>query len=104
MAIQNTLSEFLALLSFFTEEQGGLKTPAVSGDRIKLKFEYETDSPFAEIEFVDDEIVYAGDSVIVKLIITTQDFDCEIVSVGTAFDFKQADKTIGKGIIKEVII
>lgn len=94
---------FIALLTFFTTEQGGLKAPAVPGDRVKLEFEYNYNTPFAEIEFLDEDTVYAGDSTKAKLIITPPDFDTTLITVGTAFSFTRGDKVIDKGIINEVL-
>jgi translation elongation factor EF-Tu-like GTPase len=102
MEPQSTSQEFIALLSFFTTEQGGLKTPALSGDRIKLQFEYSHTNPFAEIEFLDDETVYPGDTAKAKLIITSHDFKTETIAVGTAFSFSLGEKAIGDGVIKSL--
>lgn len=103
MDTKSTAPNFIALLTFYTAEQGGLKTPSVSGDRVKLEFEYNHVIPFAEIEFFDEETVYPGDTAKAKLIITSNNFDAATISVGIAFNFSQGDKTIGKGIINEVV-
>ncbi len=100
MEPQSTSQEFIALLSFYATEQGGLKTPALSGDRIKLQFEYNHTSPFAELEFLDDEPVYPGDTAKAKLTITSHGFDTKTIAVGTAFSFSLGDKAIGNGVIK----
>lgn len=103
METQGASSDFIALLTFYTAEQEGLKTPSASGDRIKIKFEYSNTDPFAEIEFIDDEMAYPGDSAKAKLVITSQNFSTETIAVGTGFEFSMGDKVIGNGVIKELI-
>lgn len=103
METQSNSLAFIALLTFYTAEQGGLKTPSASGDRIKIQFEYSNTNPLAEIEFVDEEIVYAGNSAKAKLVVTSQEFDATSITIGTGFEFSMGDKVIGNGVIKEVI-
>lgn len=100
--MESTSPNFIALLTFYTSEQGGLKTPSVSGDRVKIQFEYSQTTPFAELDFFDEELVYPGDSAKAKLVITSNNFDATTISVGTGFEFSMGEKVIGKGIINKV--
>jgi translation elongation factor EF-Tu-like GTPase len=95
--------DFIATVSYLSAEQGGLKVPATSGYRPQIKFEFIEKQTAAEQVFVDDDMVFPGDTVKAKIRLLAPEFFTNALTEGTSFDFSQGEKIIGTGIINQII-
>ena len=59
----NSKADFIATLTYKTTEQGGRKTPAKSGYRPQVKFDFEEMETSGQQTFIDRELVFPGDTV-----------------------------------------
>lgn len=110
--LQNTLTyyeeefsktDFIAQLNFKTTESGGRQTPAFSGYRPQLKFDFEEMQTSGQQTFIDKKIVLPGDTVKAKIKILSPDYFAGRLSEGIKFEFREGDRIIGTGEIKCII-
>lgn len=95
--------DFIAELTYFTTEQSGRKTPAKSGYRPQVKFEFTDKQTSGQQIFIDKEIVYPGDKVLAKIKIVSPCFYVESLEVGMKFEFREGATIIGTGELKNII-
>lgn len=95
--------DFIATVSYLSAEQGGLKVPATSGYRPQIKFEFIEKQTAAEQVFVDDDMVFPGNTATAKIRLLAPQFYTNALTEGTSFDFSQGEKKIGTGIITHII-
>lgn len=95
--------DFVAELKYRTTEQGGRKTPAHSGYRPQVKFDFTEMQTSGQQIFLDKEIVYPGDTVNAKIRILSVDYFTNKLTQGMQFEFREGDKIIGTGYIKQII-
>ena len=95
--------DFIAELKYLTTEQGGRKTPAYSGYRPQVKFDFTEMQTSGQQTFIDKEIVYPGETVNAKIKIVSPDYFAGNLKEGMKFEFREGATIIGKGQIKNII-
>jgi len=99
----NKQADFIAELKYFSSEDGGRKTPAFSGYRPQIKFEFTEMQTSGEQTFLNKEIVYPGDTVKASIKILSIDYFSHKLSEGLTFEFREGSRIIGTGVIIEII-
>ena len=94
--------DFIAILTYKTIEQGGRKTPAHSGYRPQIKFDFEEMQTSGQQTFIDKDIVYPGEIVEARIKILSVDHFANCLTEGMDFEFREGDKIIGTGKIKHI--
>lgn len=95
--------DFTATLKYYTIEEGGRRTPAKSGYRPQVKFDFEEAQTSGQQVFVDKDIVYPGDTVNAEISMASPMIFKGRLSCGIAFEFLEGAKVIGTGQIIEII-
>ena len=95
--------DFIAELQYLTTEQGGRKTPAFSGYRPQVKFDFTEMQTSGQQTFIDKETVYPGDKVDAKIKILSPDYFADCLVEGMNFEFREGSKIIGTGQIKYIV-
>jgi len=95
--------DFIAELQYLTTEQGGRKTPANSGYRPQVKFDFTEMQTSGQQTFIDKEIVYPGDKVDAKIKILSPDYFANCLTEGMNFEFREGSTLIGTGQIKYIV-
>lgn len=95
--------DFIAELQYLTSEQGGRKTPANSGYRPQVKFDFAEMQTSGQQTFIDRETVYPGDNVEAKIKILSPDYFADCLTVGMDFEFSEGATLIGTGRIKYIV-
>ena len=94
---------FLALLTYLTAEDGGRKTPAISGFRPGIKFPFNDDIFVSIQTFIDTDLAFPGDIINAEItLINTEYFNGKIYE-GLDFDFFEGPTLIGHGVIKRIL-
>ncbi len=80
---------------FFNESEGGRNTPFGSGFNPKIKFDGSVEELFTSLVLEDDEVIFSGDNVKLKLIVKgASEF---YLYQGASFELFEGDKKIGEG-------
>jgi hypothetical protein len=95
--------DFIAELQYLTTEQGGRKTPANSGYRPQVQFDFTEMQTSGQQTFIDKEIVYPGDKVDAKIKILSPDYFANCLTEGMNFEFREGSTLIGTGQIKYIV-
>ena len=95
--------DFVAELQYLTTEQGGRKTPANSGYRPQVKFDFTEMQTSGQQTFIDKETVYPGDKVDAKIKILSPDYFADSLTEGMNFEFREGATVIGTGQIKYIV-
>lgn len=95
--------DFIAELQYLTTAQGGRKTPACSGYRPQVKFDFTEMQTSGQQIFVDRETVYPGDKAEAKIKIFSPDYFANSLTEGMNFEFREGATLIGTGKIKRII-
>ncbi|TDL99655.1 MAG: hypothetical protein C4K58_07115 [Flavobacteriaceae bacterium] len=95
--------DFIVELKYLTTEQGGRKTPANSGYRPHLKFDFTEEQTSGQQTFIDKETVYPGDIVVAKIKIFSPDYFADCLTEGMNFEFREGSTLIGTGQIKHIV-
>ena len=95
--------DFIAELKYLTTEQGGRKTPAYSGYRPQVKFDFTEMQTSGQQTFIDKEIVYSGETVNAKIKIVSPDYFAGYLKEGMKFEFREGATIIGTGQITNII-
>ena len=101
--LANCEDDFLASVYYRTPEQGGRKTPAHSGYRPQVKFDFEEMQTSGQQTFIDKELVYPGESVKARIKILSVDYFSNCLTEGMDFEFREGANIIGTGKILEII-
>jgi translation elongation factor EF-Tu-like GTPase len=95
--------DFLAILKYHTSEEGGRRTPAKSGYRPQVKFDFEQMQTSGQQVFIDKEWVYPGDTVKAEItMVSPMIFTGRLVE-GMVFQFREGARVIGTGHIIEIL-
>lgn len=95
--------DFIAVLKYLTTEQIAGKTPINSGYTTQIKFELDEMPAFIQLTFIDQEIMYPGDTVDVKIKMrSTRNFTGSLMTE-MCFELLQGVIVVGKGRIKFII-
>ncbi|NQX39956.1 hypothetical protein HQN84_13960 [Pedobacter steynii] len=95
--------DFIAELSYRTSAQGGRSTPAKSGYRPAVKFDFDEMQTSGQQTFIGKDTVFPGETVDAKIKIIASDYFAGCLTEGMIFEFKEGPKVIGTGIIKQII-
>lgn len=95
--------DFIAELQYLTTEQGGRKTPANSGYRPQVKFNFAEMQTSGQQIFIDKETVYPGEKVDAKIKILSPDYFADCLTEGMNFEFREGLTLIGTGQIKYIV-
>lgn len=101
--IVNRDDDFIAILNYKTPEQGGRKTPAHSGYRPQVKFDFEEMQTSGQQTFIDKEIVNPGETIKARIKILSVDYFSNCLSEGMSFEFREGNIIIGTGEIIEIL-
>jgi hypothetical protein len=101
--IEFTKVDFIAELQYSKTEQGGRKTPAKSGYRPQLKFDFTEMQTSGQQTFIGKEWVSPGEMVDAKIKMLSPNYFAGNLSVGMSFDFRELSIIVGTGVIKEII-
>ena len=96
-------ADFIASLTYLTSEEGGRKTPAISGYRPGIKFEFSDMQTSGAQTFIDRNIVYPGDTVEAEINIISVDYFAGQLKEKMNFDFREGPTIIGTGQIKHIL-
>jgi hypothetical protein len=96
-------ADFIATLKYRTTDQGGRKTPAMSGYRPQVKFDFAEIQTSGPQTFIDRELVFPGDTVDAEIEIIGVDYFENTLTVGMEFEFREASTVIGTGKIKHIL-
>lgn len=99
----NSTSDFIAMLTYKTTEQGGRQTAAKSGYRPQVKFEFEAMQTSGRQIFIDRELALPGDTLLAEIKITSLDYFANKLTEGMEFEFREGPRVIGTGEIKHII-
>lgn len=94
---------FIARLTYRTTEEGGRKTPAKSGYRPHVAFDFTEMQTSGQQIFLDKEIVYPGDSVKAEITVLTPDILKGKIKVGMTYEFREGATVIGTGEVLEIL-
>lgn len=94
---------FIAQLTCRITEQGGRKTPAKSGYKPQVAFEFTEMQTSGQKIFLDKEIVYPGDTVKEEITDLTPDTLKGKIKVGMTYEFQEGATDIGTGKILEIL-
>jgi len=94
---------FLALLTFKNTEDGGMKTPALSGYRPGIKFSFQTDAVISIQKFTDTELAFPGDVMNAEITLLDTSYFKGKIYEGLDFDFFEGQNLIGHGMIKKIL-
>lgn len=96
-------TDFIAKLTYRTTEQGGRQTPAKSGYRPQVKFDFTEMQTSGQQTFIDKETVFPGDIVDAKIKILSPDYFAGCLTEGMQFEFREGATVIGTGEIKYIV-
>ncbi|WP_316818033.1 hypothetical protein [Pedobacter nyackensis] len=96
-------TDFIATLTYKTTEQGGRKTPAMSGYRPQVKFDFEEMQTSGQQTFINRELVFPGETVDAEIRILGVDYFANKLTEGMEFEFREGSRVIGTGKIKIII-
>ncbi|HAB53406.1 MAG TPA: hypothetical protein DCE80_14745 [Ignavibacteriales bacterium] len=95
--------DFIAILTYKSTEHGGRKTPAHSGYRPQVKFDFDEMQTSGQQTFIDKDVVYPGDTVEASIKILSVDHFTNSLTEGMDFEFREGNKIIGTGMIKKIL-
>ncbi len=101
--VDNSNADFIATLTYKTTEQGGRKTPAKSGYRPQVKFDFDEMQTSGQQTFINRELVFPGDTVEAEIKILSVEHFANKLTEKMKFEFREGATVIGKGIIKHII-
>lgn len=96
-------TDFIAKLSYRTTNEGGRQTPAISGYRPQVKFEFTEMQTSGQQTFIDKDTVFPGDTVDAKIKILSPDYFAGCLTEGMQFEFREGATVIGTGEIKYIV-
>ena len=96
-------ADFIAELKYRTTEEGGRKTPAQSGYRPQVKFDFTEMQTSGQQIFIDKDIAYPGDTVKAKIRILSPQFYENQLTEGMIYEFREGATVIGTGRILTII-
>ncbi|GAA3793024.1 hypothetical protein GCM10022271_26570 [Corallibacter vietnamensis] len=96
-------ADFIAELKYKTTEQGGRRTPAISGYRPQLKFDFTEIQTSGKQSFIGIDIVNPGETVLAKITMSSTILYENKLDVGTEFEFREGSIIIGIGKITNII-
>ena len=96
-------TDFIATLTYRTSEQGGRNTPAKSGYRPQVKFDFEEMQTSGQQTFIGRDLVFPGETVDAEIRIIAVEYFANKLTEGMEFEFREGARVIGTGKIKAII-
>jgi hypothetical protein len=96
-------ADFIATVTFLLTEQGGRQTPAFSGYRPQVKFEFSEMQTSGQQTFIDRRIVYPGDTVEAEIRIIAVGHFAGQLNEKMKFELREGSRIIGIGQIKHIV-
>jgi len=96
-------TDFIAILNYHTSENGGRKTPAFSGYRPQVKFDFDPSQTSGHQTFIDKTVVYPGETVTAAIRIIGVEYFAGRLDEDMLFDFREGSRIIGIGRIIQII-
>ena len=95
--------DFIADLTYLTTDEGGRQTPAFSGYRPQVKFDFDEMQTSGQQTFLKKDTVYPGDTVQAAIrIISVEHFE-KTLTEGMTFEFREGSRVIGTGKIIDIL-
>jgi hypothetical protein len=101
--IMNSDCDFVATLTYRTTEKGGRKTPAKTGYRSQVKFNFEEMETSGQQTFINREVAFPGDTIEALIKIISVDYFMNKLNEGMTFEFREGSTIIGTGIITRIV-
>ena len=98
----NKRIDFIAELKYKTTERGGRKTPASSGYRPTVKFNFSDQQSSGSQIFIGTDEVYPGETVLAEITVVSPQFFESQLEIGLEFDFREGSTIIGFGKVIEI--
>lgn len=95
--------DFVAELNYLRTEEGGRLTPAKSGYRPQVKFDFTAMQTSGQQLFLNREIAFPGDTIEAKIKIASPDYFAGCLSEGMVFEFCEGPRTVGRGCVKYIV-
>lgn len=96
-------ADFIAELKYRTAKEGGRKTPASSGYRPHLEFEFTKMLTSGHQFFIGTDLVNPGETILAQIGMNSTEHCEGKLTVGTEFKFCEGSVIIGIGKITEII-
>ena len=97
------MADFRAILKYKSTEEGGRTTPAKSGYRPAIKFDFDEMLTSGMQYFIDREWVYPGETVDADISILASPYFEGCLYEGLEFKFTEGSRIIGTGTITKII-
>lgn len=95
--------DFIAELKYLTAEEGGRQTPAFSGYRPQVKFDFDEMQTSGQQTFLNKDTVYPGDTVEAAIRIISIEHFANTLTEGLTFEFREGSRVIGTGKIVDIL-
>lgn len=95
--------DFIAELKYRTTAEGGRRTPANSGYRPQVKFDFAEMETSGQQTFIDKDFVLPGETVIAKIKILSPDYFANQLTEGIIYEFREGATVIGTGKILVIV-
>ncbi|MTI23115.1 elongation factor Tu [Fulvivirga sp. RKSG066] len=95
--------DFIAELQYLSTENGGRETPAKSGYRPQIKFDFDEMQTSGQQTFIDRETVNPGEKVRAKIKIVSTDYFTRTLIEGMEFEFREGAMKVGTGKIEHIV-
>lgn len=95
--------DFIAELKYRTTAEGGRRTPANSGYRPQVKFDFAEMETSGQQTFIDKDFVLPGETVIAKIKILSPDSFANQLTEGMIYEFREGATVIGTGKILVIV-
>lgn len=95
--------DFIADLKYLTTEEGGRQTPAFTGYRPQVKFDFDEMQTSGQQTFLNKDTVYPGDTVEAAIRILSVEHFENTLTEGMIFEFREGSRVIGTGKIIDIL-
>jgi len=96
-------TDFIARLRFKSTSEGGRKTPAKTGYRPQVKFDFEAMVTSGQQTFIGKEQVFPGEEVDAKIKLISPGYFAGCLSEGMRFEFREGVVVMGAGEIRYIV-
>ena len=99
----NKPPDFIADLHYFTTEQGGRKTPALTNYFPQVKFNFSKNYGGGRQKFINKDLVNPGEDVIAEITLLDSFWCINKLTTGLKFDIMEGAKVVAAGVILEIL-
>lgn len=92
------MADFIALVTYYTPDKGGRKTPVSTGDRAMIQFEGREKTVLCELGF-DKELVFAGETEKGEITLVNKDLFTKFLYEGLSFVLSEGHSPVGSGTV-----